>query len=305
MVLKVSDKYGNTNSLDIWRALHYAADKGAKIINISLGDKGMTQLEQLGINYAYSKGALIIVAAGNQGSYVSSYGPPAARRALPVAALNIEGTRSIISNWGPNIALTAPGEDIYSLHSKDAEWKGPSMDRVRRYYATSGTSLSAPIVAGTASLMLTKNPALTNTQLEDILLETAADLRDEGWDAYTGAGLLDAYAALKRSPGNILTLRPTEVIVNRQKEKISSVDIFGIIRGNLDSYVVELGEGKQPKEWVEVASSKTPPPDYGFITRIDGKLVSTKSDYMVRIKAKDRSGKISTAQLLLPLKNEK
>ena len=302
MVLKVVTEKGIADSLNIWRALRYAADKGAKVINISLGEKGVSKLEQLGVNYAYSKGALVVVAGGNQADNISDYGPPALRRVLAVGALNIEGTRSVISNRGVNLGLIAPGEDIYSLHSKDAEWEGPAMDRQRLYFKESGTSFSAPFVTGCVSLMLAKNPGLTNREIEDILLDTATDINKSGWDSDTGAGLLNAYQALKREPRQILTLRPTEIIINRKKNRINSIDLFGIIKGNLDSYSIEIGNGKHPRKWKKVAGPLTEPVEYGFIARIDSAFIRSGKYYTLRITAQDENGNRKTAQLLISLK---
>jgi len=243
-----------------------------------------------------------VVAAGNQADIISDYGPPALRRVLPVAAMNIEGTWCIISNKGQNMALMAPGEDIYSLYSKDSEWCGPSGDRERLYYKQSGTSFSAPLVAATASLLLAKNPKLTNRQVEDILLDTAKDLRQPGWDGYTGAGLLDAYQALTRDLKGILTLRPTELIINEERKKVTSVDLFGIIRGNLDSFVVEVGKGKKPKKWEQVAGLQRRQVEYGFIAKIDGKTLSRGKEWVVRITATDRQGNTKVAHLPFSLK---
>ncbi|MBN1794425.1 MAG: S8 family serine peptidase [Candidatus Omnitrophica bacterium] len=302
MPLKAGDAKNLPDSLAVFRALRYAANNGARIITISLGGEGVSQLEQLGVNYAYAKGALVIVAGGNQSGNIADYGPPALRRVLPIGGLDFEGTRSIVSNTGANLALAAPDEEIYSLRSKDAEWEGPSADRERLYFKQSGTSFSAPLVAGTASLLLAKNPHLTHAQLEDILLDTAGDLEEPGWDADTGAGLLNASRALAAAPENILTVRPTEIIVSRDGRKISAVDIFGIIRGNLDSYTVELGKGEKPDKWKVVAEGKTESVEYGFITRIGEDMISRGRKYVVRITACDTKGAVKVASFPIDLK---
>lgn len=305
MVLKVADEKGISNNLNIWRALRYAADQGAKLINISLGEKGISKLEQLGVNYAYSKGALIVVAGGNQADNISLYGPPALRRVFTVGALDIEGTRSVINNKGVNLAIFAPGEDIYSLHSKDAEWLGPSFDKERLYYKQSGTSFSAPIVTGAASLMLANNPKLTNRELVDILLDTNTDIDQPGWDSRTGAGVLNAYLALKtlkELPRDILTLMPTEVVINRERNKVESIDLYGIVRGNLDYYTIELGKGKNPRKWKTATGPSSTPVEYNLLTRIDGKLITGGKYWCIRVTAKDKQGKTKYANILLELK---
>ena len=303
MALKVADKNGVASSLGIWRALHYAADKGAKVINISLGGKGVSKLEQLGINHAYSKGALVVVAGGNQAGNSWDYGPPAGRRAFVVGALNIEGTRSVINNQGPNLAVLAPGEDIYSLHSKDAEWKGPAMDRERLYFKQSGTSFSAPIVAATASLIWARNPGLTNSQIEDIILATTRDMDMPGWDSRTGAGVLDAYQALLKAddPSDIITVLPTEVVFMRKKGRLSSLDLFGVIRGPFDYYEVYFGRGKSTKRLKKIAGPFKDKLEYGHIVSIDRKYLRG-SAITIQLKAYSSDGSEKTATLFLNLK---
>ena len=193
MVLKAADRDGESQSLSIYRAIRYAADNGAMVINISLGKKGVSRLEQLGVNYAHARGCVVVVAAGNQGNPIEECGPSGLRRAFSIAAIDMNGKRRVNSNYGANVALAAPGESIYSLTSKFGKRDGQITPLLpTKYHRLSGTSFSAPFVAGTASLLLAKNPRLTNKEIEDIMLETATDMRTEGWDVYTGTGLLDA-----------------------------------------------------------------------------------------------------------------
>jgi len=296
MVLKVTDKNGKASSLNIYRALHYAVNHGARVINVSLGDRGVSQLEQLAVNYAVSRGAVVVVAAGNQSGDLSQYGPAALRRVLPVAATKIDGTRSAISNAGVNLALAAPGEEIYSLQSKDAEWPGAPTDRERLYRPATGTSFSAPIVAGTASLLLAKNPKLTSRAVEAILLETATDTSGDGWNPQTGAGVLNAAQAVAQANGQPMLLRPTEVVVNREKKLVTSVDVFGVVRGAA-SYQVELGKGKTPKEWQPITVAEPTPTDYGLLCRLEGQEFAKSKNWVVRISARDAQGRTKTAQV--------
>ena len=79
----------------------------------------------------------------------------------------------------------------------------------------SGTSFSAPFVAGTASLLWAKNPQLTNREIEAMLLNSAEDMDRTGWDRYNGAGLLNAGKALSNPADDRLTVRFTEVFTNK------------------------------------------------------------------------------------------
>lgn len=137
-----------------------------------------------------------MAAAGNQGEEVSDFGPAGSERVVTVAMLGVDGKRSRISNYGKAVDIIAPGEDIYSLIAKDAEWQGPAFEKNRRYYKSTGTSFAAPFVSGVASLLWARQPELSNAEVEAVILETAEDLGDSGRDIYTGAGLLRADRAL-------------------------------------------------------------------------------------------------------------
>ena len=299
MTLKAADKEGRARSLAIYRAIRYAVDNGARVINISLGAKGISHLEQVGVNYAYAQGCLVVVSAGNQTGDISEYGPPGVRRAFSVAAVNVNGKHRPSANNGFNVAMTAPGEHIHSLTAQQGKKDGVIAPMVpTTYHTLSGTSFSAPFVAGTASLLWAKYPQLTNRQIEAMLLNSAEDMDRPGWDRYNGAGLLKAGKALGSPTDDSLTVRFTEVFTNKRSSKIASLDVYGVVRGDLNSYVVEVGKGKKPGKWQQVFGPSNEPADYSLICRIDGKSLKSRES-TVRITAKSKSGQTRTASFLV------
>jgi subtilisin family serine protease len=210
------------------------------------------------------------------------------------------------SNIGANVGLTAPGRWIFSLYSRDSEWTGPTFRKKDLCYALDGTSFAAPYVTGVASLLLTKNTQLTNQDIEDLLLDTAVDLEEKGWDQYTGAGLLNATSALSSIGKKLLTLRFMDLVVNRgEKKEVVSIDLFGIVRGNLASYKVELAKGKkQPTDWQNIFESTKPTDESGFICSIDGKKVERGQDWSVKITAQDKDGNIKIAKMWFSVGNK-
>ncbi|MBW2562232.1 MAG: S8 family serine peptidase [Deltaproteobacteria bacterium] len=292
MVLKVVNRDGRCESLNIFRALRYAANHGAKIINISLGAEGMSRLEQLGVNYAHYRGAVVVVAAGNQASDITKHSPAGLRKVFSVSATKMEGKLKQGSNFGPTVALAAPGENIFSLTSKDGKHDGMITPiATTEYHQLSGTSFAAPFVAGVASLMLAKTPELTNFEIEEILLATARDIDAEGWDIYTGAGILDAKGALTQSTEKALVARITEILINREKEDFVSADVYGTVQGDFESYIVEVGRGKNPKKWEKVYGPSKEIVSDGHICRIEKDTMEREGDWVVRIKTHDRSGR--------------
>ncbi|HKZ98897.1 MAG TPA: S8 family serine peptidase [Thermoplasmata archaeon] len=171
MALRALGSNGEGTSFNASQAIRWAADRGANVINLSLGTNdtfgGPTDM-QLAINYAFSRGALIVAAAGNGGG--DNIGDPAldfpARLAnvVSVAALDSDGSRASYSNYGTGLDISAPGTDIWTLTSND------------NAHALSGTSLAAPFVSAAAALLWSLEPRLTNLEVWNILNETAAPI---------------------------------------------------------------------------------------------------------------------------------
>ncbi len=188
MPVKVLDEYGNGSYSDIAAGIVYAADEGAKIINLSLGG-GPESSQTLcqAATYATAAGALVVAATGNTGGAVSY--PAACDHVLAVAATDQEDQRPDFSNFGPQVDLAAPGVDIYST------WYQSGL-HASGYFTKSGTSMATPQVAGVAALVWSRWPTWTPNQVAQRLLNTALDLNEPGWDAYTGWGRLDAANAV-------------------------------------------------------------------------------------------------------------
>ncbi|MBI5150565.1 MAG: S8 family serine peptidase [Candidatus Omnitrophica bacterium] len=303
MPVKVADEEGETNSLLIYRGINYAVDHGAKVINVSLGGRTISKLEQQAVERAHAFGALVVIAAGNGNDNIVSFGPSSSKHGLAVGQIDYSGTRSTVSNWGPNLGLVAPGEQIYSLCSKDNKHVLPSI-RQSGYYKQDGTSFSTPMVAATASLIWAKNPNLTNQQVADIILATATDMGDPGWDGMAGAGLLNASAALRSDATAQLTVMFTNLRVNRDvRDQVVSVDVYGTVRGRFKEYTVEAGKGKNASRFTVVAGPYHEASDYGHISRLIVKdVLRGADDWILRIRVIDPNGQehIASTPFTLP-----
>ena len=183
MPVKVLDKNGLGYDSDIAEGVIWAADHGAKIINLSLGGPSDGAVLHDAIAYATGRGALVVTAAGNDGDDRPQY-PAAYPEALAVGATDTAGNLTDFSSWGDWIDVAAPGFGIVST--------GLSQD----YYLDDGTSFSAPIVSGVAALVRTLYPTMTPAQVISRLKTTARDAGPRGIDPYYGYGVLDAYAAV-------------------------------------------------------------------------------------------------------------
>lgn len=185
MPIKVLDQFGTGWYSDIAAGIIYAADNGARVINLSLGGTADSQTLRAAVDYARSRGALVVAATGNTGGailYPAAYDP-----VLAVAATDQSDQIAYFSNRGPQVDVAAPGVDIYST------WPW-----VSGYFTKSGTSMAAPHVAGLAALIRSERPDLAVDQITQIITSTARDVADPGWDAVTGWGRIDAFAAVQR-----------------------------------------------------------------------------------------------------------
>ncbi|MDX8363767.1 S8 family serine peptidase [Cytobacillus sp. IB215665] len=166
----------------------YAVDNGADVINLSLGFFYPSPIVKDAVERAIEADVVVVAAAGNYSSDEYFY-PAAFEGVIGVGATNDQNKLASFSNYGPSVDIVAPGEDVYN--STFDLIKGSSFDNL------SGTSMSSPVVAGVASLILSKYPDLKPYEVEAILERTALDLGDVGYDTKFAHGLVNPVAALK------------------------------------------------------------------------------------------------------------
>lgn len=169
MPVKVLDDQGSGTYSSLIQGIYYAVDNGAKVINMSLGGSvGMKELQDA-INYASSKGVIVVLAAGNSNASTPNYPAQyAIKDGIAVGAVDKSNKRAGFSNKAgndPNMAyVTAPGVSVYSTFANNG------------YGSLSGTSMATPHVAGVVALMLSANSNLTDSQVRQILIQTSIPL---------------------------------------------------------------------------------------------------------------------------------
>lgn len=200
MPISVGKGYGSIHPRDVATAVRYAADNGAKVINMSLGAsesdlkdlKMWQEVPELAeaIRYAQSKGAVVICAAGNDGSSdTSHYYPAAFDGVVCVGAMSGSGLASF-SNRGERLDVTAPGSNILSSVPNG------------KYKLESGTSMASPYVAGTAALIFAEHPDWTPEQVVRQLKWAVTDFGDPGKDNTFGYGEVNLFKAVYGTPGS-------------------------------------------------------------------------------------------------------
>ena len=201
--IKALDCQGSGLLSDVASSVMWATDRGARIINISLGSSSAQSTLQDAIRYAVAHNVLVVTAAGNCGVVSTRCGtmnepqfPGAYPESFAVGATDANDLRASYSNVNSYVALSAPGSRIWSTTPTYPTTLSKATPDSTSYAAFSGTSQAAPFAAGVAALVLSKDPTLTTTQLADRLRATADDLGVAGPDPEFGAGRVNALKAV-------------------------------------------------------------------------------------------------------------
>jgi subtilisin family serine protease len=213
--------------------IDWAADNTTnpvRVINLSLGGPCPDAAVQTAIQHAQSKGILVVAAAGNEAlsagfdptpsdlAYNDAPSYPAAfSGVLAVGATGRDGSRAAYSNTGPYVAVMAPGGSADGTAADDISLLKSGGTTTTE----AGTSFAAPQVAAAAALILSVNPALTPSQISELITGSAGDLGPPGADIEYGNGILNASAALADTPsatsgyGTFYSLAPSRILDTR------------------------------------------------------------------------------------------
>jgi serine protease len=209
MPLKVLSANGSGSMGAIAQAIRYAADHGAKVINMSLGGPFPVAAIRSAVKYANGKGVIVVAAAGNDGRGKVGY-PARYPEVLAVAATQFDEKTTFYSNWGPEVGIAAPGGNVRVDQNGDGKPDGVLQNTVvpgnvskTDYLLFMGTSMASPHVAGVAALLVGAGVTRPEAVL-DVMTATAR--RPQGStsttgrvDDHYGAGIVDASAALTRT----------------------------------------------------------------------------------------------------------
>ncbi len=170
---------------DIAKGIILAINQGAKVVLLSLVDTRPDKVFENAVKYAEEKDVLVVCAAGNAGVSNKHY-PAAYDYAISVGAIDYFGKRASFSNYGRDwVNIAAPGTSIYSTFT--------DKDGNDIYQYEHGTSMAAPVVAGTIGLMRALRPNMPAKEIKKHLMDSCSKNRSTHWTQY---GELDASAAL-------------------------------------------------------------------------------------------------------------
>ena len=220
--IRIANDAGQSDSFLLAQGIVAAVDAGAGLINISMGSFGDSLLVRNAIAYARDAGALIIAAAGNNGLNQVSY-PAANEGVIAVGAVDALGNHLDFSNTGPQVSISAPGFEV------NAAWIGNQAASV------SGTSFSAPIVAGAIAAVKSwpGNENLTLRQAANLVFSYLNDSGQAGPDTALGGGMPDLGRVLNaKTPGIYdAALASQRILAPDSKNPYGQVEIMVQNRG--------------------------------------------------------------------------
>ncbi|MXV51153.1 S8 family serine peptidase [Pedobacter sp. HMF7647] len=192
MIVKVAADNNGEAIYKGYEGIKYAADHGAQIINCSWGGTGGSSFGQDVVNYALSKGCLIVAAAGNENHTQPDY-PAGYPGVIGVSSVLSNDRKSGSSNYGTYVSISAPGNNILNTLYNN------------RYGSYSGTSMATPMVSSAAALVKAYNPELTMAQVGERLRVTAdnIDAQNPNYAGQLGKGRLNVFRALSESPPSV------------------------------------------------------------------------------------------------------
>jgi len=257
VALRAFGRDGIGQSDDIAAAIMYGAQRDLDVLNLSFGRERAVPLIEDAIDYANQKGTVVVASAGNKLTDDPHY-PSDYPNVLSVAWLGEDGSLPQInqSRYGIGVDLGAPGSNVYTadIPPKNQE----SYERDDLYGAFSGSSFSAPQVAGAVALLRSADPSLSPGSIRSILTGTTEDIEGVNWDHQTGGGLLNVEQALTRAyPARTEIISPEH---NQGMEGTSAIAITGTAIdpafAHYALYYAEgtrnLGERRDP--WIEITA---------------------------------------------------
>ena len=175
--VRVLNEYGGGDDSVIGAGVIYAADRGAKVINLSLGGKHSQYLEEC-IEYAIKKGAVVCVSSGNGHGAIDNFCPAHMKNAIVVGAVDAYDRHADFSNCGPSLDVVAPGVAIRSSIPGG------------KYSTQDGTSMACPFVSAAAAMLRLAYPSKSVSEIVSMIRKNVRDLGTSGYDEIYGAGVL-------------------------------------------------------------------------------------------------------------------
>jgi thermitase len=205
--VRVLNRFCSGSTADVAEAMVWAVERGARVINLSLGSPTASTLLENGSFYAYTHGAAIFAAAGNAGTAPVMY-PAAYAWVMAIGATDQNDVRASYSNTGVALDLMAPGTAILSTTPRGDFYYRTFFGTTVEYGTLNGTSMAAAYATGAAALLASRPSYDTPDRIYEALTSTTLNLDVPGRDNNTGYGLIQVYDALNYTPVVVPTSTP-------------------------------------------------------------------------------------------------
>ena len=266
LIVQAGGPGGAFTDVDEAAAIVYAVDHGAKIVNLSLGGPTTSSIERRAVEYAASKGVLLVAAVGNGYLRGNAVEYPAALlqpvgsngvggRGLSVGASTPQGSRAPFSSTGSHVSLAAPGTGVFSAVSSASSTSSYPRTALAGslaglYGFSSGTSFASPQVAGAAAVVWAANPTLRADEVASVLEQTASGQGD--WNPELGFGVLDVAAAVAKArvtqSSPPVVAPPTPIRVQLHGKRVGTrVALWWRTSGDVATFRVSVRSGHGPQ----------------------------------------------------------
>lgn len=208
--VRVLDENGEGSTSTVGIGIRFAADHGAKVINLSLGGDHSNFIED-NIKYAINRGITVVVSAGNNHGNIESlnYCPAHIKNAICVGAIDSNRKRASFSNVGNSLDVVAPGVGIVSCVPGGG------------FRSMQGTSMAAPHISALAAMLKLMNPSYTPLQIEQTIKSGSKDLGTPGWDKNYGYGVPDF--------SSLAVVAPTGISLSRNSISLETGKVFELM----------------------------------------------------------------------------
>lgn len=261
--VRVLNNKGSGNVYQVAEGIRYAADQGAAVINMSLSGKlpigGATIREA--IDYAVSRGTIVVGVSGNNGTDVSAYTPGNIEECVVVGAVNGNDSsypRWSGSNYGSTVDIVAPGVNVYGT-----VWENLSDG----YNSLTGTSMASPHAAAAAAMIKLAHGSYGPAEIEHVLQQSVIDLGESGKDKYYGHGMIDLNLLLGNEAAAQIVVEqisdlPSRITLDDKAAVESAREAYDALTSDQKAYVTNLSvlttaEEKIRKLEADIAAAQT------------------------------------------------
>jgi len=196
--VKVMNDEGKGDSFAVVEGIVYAVERGAKVINLSIGTQGDSKIVREAVDYAIENGVIIVASAGNEGEESVAF-PANHKEVICVGAVDGNLNHAPFSNFGETVDIVAPGVGIYTT-TLDSGYK-----------QFSGTSAAAPFISGAIAALLSENPHDSPKEIYQKLLDSADNIGKAGRDIRFGEGILNVERSLRKKSESVHDLALTSL----------------------------------------------------------------------------------------------